>query len=141
MFRSKAWRSRLGFKIALQEDRRSDTIDDPFAFFSTDIGGDQQLFSRSSRHPLVPHDEGNRQDLTETVDEQMDGLHRRSFFTIEPQRQSDHDFSDIVRVHQLLNVRKIPIERPPLDRFKRLRGPPKLIAERDADPLGPVVEG
>ncbi len=46
-----------------------------------------------------------------------------------------------MRVHQLLNVREIPIQRPPLKGFKRLSRPPKLIAERHSDPLGPVVEG
>ncbi len=83
MFLAGACGSRVGFEIALQKNRGGDTIDNSLALFSTDIGGDQELFSRSSRHPLVPHDDGNRQDLPEPVDEQMNGLNRRSFFAIE----------------------------------------------------------
>ena len=83
MFLARACGSRFGFEIALQKNCRGDTIDNSFSLFSTDIGGDQELFRRSSRHPLVPHDDGNRQHLTEPVDEQMNSLNRRSFFTIE----------------------------------------------------------
>lgn len=43
-------------------------------------------------------------------------------------------------MYQVLNMGEIPVQGSPLQGFKRLRRPSQLIAEGDADPLGPVIE-
>jgi len=42
--------------------------------------------------------------------------------------------------HEGGDVSDITVERPSLERFKRLGRPPQFIAESDADPLGPVIQ-
>jgi hypothetical protein len=56
-------------------------------------------------------------------DELVNRLHRRPFFTIEPQRQPNQDFLDLMFLHQLFDVGEIAHERPTLNRLQRLRRP------------------
>src|SRR5215217_3300982 len=46
-----------------------------------------------------------------------------------------------MNAHQILYVGNVPIQRPPLIRLERLGCPAELIAQRDADPLGAIIQG
>ena len=52
-------RFEAAFKITLKKDRRGDTVNGAFSFFSADVGGNQQLLRRPGGHPLVPSDDRN----------------------------------------------------------------------------------
>jgi len=69
----------------------------------------------------------------------VNGLDRRSFFTVEPQRQSEQHLADVMGPHQILNVGDVAFKRTPFEGFQRLGGPAKLIAQRNADPLRAVI--
>lgn len=86
----------LRLKIASQENRSRNTIDDAFAFLSTDIGGDQQLFRRFSRHSLVPPDDRHGQARFQFYCKLAHRLDGRPFPSIQLKRQSQHHLLDIV---------------------------------------------
>lgn len=126
-------------QIALQKNRRGNPIDGSFAFLSTYIGGNQQIFSRLGRHPFVPENDGHRNTGLQAGRKHPHGLNRRTFTPVKPKRQTQQHQRNFVPLDQGNDVGNVLTERAPLKGFKRLCGPPQLIAQRDADPLRPIV--
>jgi len=136
------WRRRrfTARQVALKQNRGGHAIDGSLAFFAADIGGDQQIFRRFGRHPLIPQHERNRQPLFQSCGKFPHGLDRRTFPPIQLKRKSQHHLPNLMGAHEGGDVSDITVERPSLERFKRLGRPPQFIAESDADPLGPVIQ-
>lgn len=117
-------RGRLNFQVTLQQNGGGDPIDDAFAFFATHIGGDQQFFRRLGRHPLIPRHNRNREGIGQPLEELVHRLDSRPFLAIEPQRQAQEHLLHLMRPHQVLDMRDVPLKRPPLIRFQRPCCPP-----------------
>jgi hypothetical protein len=128
-------------KVTLQQDCRRDSINGTLTFFSTDVGGDQQLFRRLGGHPLVPGDDRDGQDLLQLRHKFLDCLRSRADLTVQTKRQPDHDLRHIVFPHQPINMLKVGFQGAPLIRLERLGRPSEFIAERNTDPFRSVIEG
>jgi hypothetical protein len=113
----------LRFQVTSQKNRGCNTIDDSFAFFPTDISGDQQLFRRFGGHPFVPPDDRHRQGRFQFHGKLAHRSDGRPFPSVQLKRQPQHHSFHIVRSDQRGDVGDIPIQRPPLEGFERLRRP------------------
>jgi len=67
------------------------------------------------------------------------GLDRRTLPPVQLQRESQHDLSHRVGLHEGCDVGHITVECPAFKGLERLRGPAQLVAEGNADPLGSVI--
>ena len=126
-------------QVALQEYGSRHAVDGPLALLPADIGGDEQIFRRFGRQSLIPEDQRNRQSLLQVHGKTPHGLDRRTFPPVQLQRESQHDLSHLVGLHERRDVRHIAVKCAAFEGLERLRGPAQLIAEGNADPLGPVI--
>ena len=129
------------FEIALKKNRRGNAINDAFSLLPADIGGDQQIFSGSRGHTLVPRHDRNGEHLFKLCDEGLNRLGRRSDFPVQTERQPHKNLGHLVRLHELLDVREVRRQCPSNVGLERLRRPSQLIAEGHPDPLGAMVDG
>lgn len=83
-------------EVTLEENRGGNPIDDAFPFPAPDIGGDQQIFRRTGRHPFIPGHHRNRQRRFEQLDEFLDQFGCRTAFPVQPKRQPDEHLTDLV---------------------------------------------
>jgi hypothetical protein len=125
----------------LEQNRGSDPVDGALSLFSADVGGNEQLFRRLGRHSLIPGHDRDGEDFLQPLHKFVDQLRSRPDFAVQTQRQPDHHLPDIVFPDQPVNMLNVGFQRAPLVRLERLSRPSQLIAERDADPLRPVIEG
>ena len=56
-------------EITLEKNRRGNAINDTFSLLPADVGGDQQIFGGSRRHPLVPRHDRNGEHRFKLRDE------------------------------------------------------------------------
>ena len=139
--RSLKGRRRPGRQITLEQDGGGNAIDRAFAFFPAHIGGDQQIFRRFRRHPLVPEHERHGQPGLQLRRKLAHGADRRALAAVQLERQPQHHPLYIVRADQRRNVRHVPVQCPPLESLQRLCRPAQFVAQGDPDPFGAVVEG
>ena len=68
------------------------------------------------------------------------GLNGRTFPPVQLQRKAQDHLSHGMSLHEGSDVGDITIECPAFEGLERLCGPAELITERNADPLGPVIQ-
>lgn len=123
----------------MEQNRGCHTINCPLPLFPADVRSNQKIFRRLRCHPFVPADNRNGKTRLQFRCELAHGLNRRTFASVQLQRQPQHHLSYLVGLNQGGNVGDIPIERAPLERLERLRRPPEFIAQGDTDPLRSVI--
>ena len=127
-------------QIALEQNGGGHTIHRALPLFPAHVGGDQEIFRRFRRHPLIPQHQRDGQFLLQPGRELPHGLDRGTFPSVQLERESQDHPADFVRRNQLGDMGEVLTERPPLECFQRLSCPPQLVAQGHADPLGAVVQ-
>jgi hypothetical protein len=127
-------------QVTLKQNGGCHPIDGSLAFLAADVSGDEQIFRRFCRQPLVPQDQRHRQPLLQAGGKIPHGQDGRPFPPIQLQRKSENDLPDLMPVDERGNVGHVTVQRAPLEGFKRLCCPAKFIAQRNADSLGPIIQ-
>ena len=115
-------------QVALKQDGGSHAIDGSLSFFAADVSGDEQIFCRFGRQPLIPQDKRDRQSLLQPGGKIPHGQDRRAFPPVQLQRKSENDLPHLMSVDEGDNVRHVTIQRASLEGFQRLCSPAQFIA-------------
>jgi hypothetical protein len=67
-------------------------------------------------------------------------LDRRPLAAIQLKGEAQQDLPDLMRPDEGRNMGDVSVQRAPIERLKRLGGPPQLITQGHPDPLGPVIK-
>jgi hypothetical protein len=67
-------------------------------------------------------------------------LDRRTLAAIQLKGEAQQNLCDLMRPDEERNMGNVSVLRAPIERLKRLGGPPQLITQSHPDPLGPVIE-
>ena len=127
-------------EITLEKNRRGNAINDTFPLLPADVGGDQQIFGGSRRHPFVPRHDRNGEHRFKLRDEVLNRLGCRPDFPVQTERQTHKNLGYVVLLHELLDMCEISRQRPSNVGLKRLSRPSQLIAESHPDPFGTMVD-
>lgn len=115
-------------QIALKQDGGGHAVDGSLSFFAADVSGDEQIFCRFGRQPLIPQDKRDRQSLLQPGGKIPHGQDRRAFPPVQLQRKSENDLPHLMGVDEGDNVRHVTIQRASLEGFQRLCSPAQFIA-------------
>jgi hypothetical protein len=127
-------------QITLEQNRSGDAIHHTLPLFPADVGCDQEIFRRLRRQPFIPQNNGNGHSLFQPRLELAHRLDRRTLAAIQLNGKTQQDLPDLVPLDKRRNMGNVSVQRAPIERLKRLGGPPQLITQSHPDPLGPVIE-
>lgn len=127
-------------QVTLKQNGGGYAIDGSFSFLSAHVSGDEQIFCRFGRQPLIPEDKRDGQSLLQRGGKIPHGQDGRAFPTVQLQRKSENDLPDLMGIDEGDNVRHVTIQRASLEGFQRLCRPAQFIAQRNADSLGPIIQ-
>ena len=110
-------------QVTLKQNGGGYAIDGSLSFLAAHVSGDEHIFCRFGRQPLIPQDKRDGQSLFQPGGKIPHGQDGRAFPTVQLQRKSENDLPDLMGIDEGDNVRHVTIQRASLERFQRLCRP------------------